>query len=82
MIALPFNDLRCLGSITEVITELVDNEDTAIEDSAAKQKTSPLLVRVMDTRVRPSRNGRRRTWDTSASNSRQTPDPAVALTSI
>ena len=27
MIGLPYNDLRCLGSITEVIAELVKNRD-------------------------------------------------------
>ena len=36
MIGLPFNDLRCLGSITEVITELVDNRDEVLAEIAAK----------------------------------------------
>jgi hypothetical protein len=49
---------------------------------ATKQTLSPLLVRVIDTRVRLLRSGRRRTSDPSASNSRQTPARAFGLTSI
>ena len=36
MIALPFNDRACLGSITEVIAELVQNDDPTITGIAGK----------------------------------------------
>ena len=39
MIGLPFNDLRCLGSITEVMAELVKNEDALLAEIAAKHPT-------------------------------------------
>lgn len=39
MIALPFNDLRCLGSITEVIAELVQYQDPIIVEIAKKHST-------------------------------------------
>ena len=44
MIGLPFNDLRCLGSITEVIAELVKNDDPVIAEIAAKHKTTESLA--------------------------------------
>ena len=44
MIGLPFNDLRCLGSITEVIAELVKNGDPVIEEIAAKHRTTASLA--------------------------------------
>src|SRR5207302_1436645 len=44
VISLPFNDLRCLGSITEVIAELVKNEDTVIAEIAAKHPTTDSLA--------------------------------------
>ena len=44
MIALPFNDLRCLGSITELIAEVVKNEDPAIVEIAAKHPTTNSLA--------------------------------------
>ena len=44
MIALPFNDLRCLGSITEVIAELVTNRDELIAEIAAKHGTTESLA--------------------------------------
>ncbi|HEY4243687.1 MAG TPA: hypothetical protein VGM88_27935 [Kofleriaceae bacterium] len=44
MIGLPFNDLRCLGSITEVIAELVKNQDPLIADIAAKHTTTDSLA--------------------------------------
>ncbi len=44
MIGLPFNDLRCLGSITEVIAELVKHEDPVIVELAAKHPTTASLA--------------------------------------
>lgn len=44
MIALPFNDLRCLGSVTEVIAELVDTNDPVIVELAAKYPTTEALA--------------------------------------
>ena len=44
MIALPFNDLRCLGSITEVVAEMVNNHDPVIVEIAAKHPTTDSLA--------------------------------------
>jgi hypothetical protein len=44
VIALPFNDLQCLGSITEVIAELVKNQDPVIAEIAAKHPTTQSLA--------------------------------------
>ena len=44
MIGLPFNDLRCLGSITEVIAELVEHRDPVIAEIAAKHSTTESLA--------------------------------------
>ncbi len=44
MIGLPFNDLRCLGSITDVIAELVATEDPIIAELAAKHPTTASLA--------------------------------------
>jgi hypothetical protein len=44
VIALPFNDLRCLGSITEVIAELVKHEDEVLAEIAAKHETTTSLA--------------------------------------
>ena len=44
MIALPFNDLRCLGSITEVVAELVKNQDPVIAEIAEKHPTTESLA--------------------------------------
>jgi hypothetical protein len=44
VIGLPFNDLRCLGSITEVIAELVKHEDPVIAEIAAKHPTTASLA--------------------------------------
>lgn len=44
MIGVPFNDLRCLGSITEVIAELVTNQDDLIAEVAAKHRTTESLA--------------------------------------
>jgi hypothetical protein len=44
VIALPFNDLQCLGSITEVVAELVANQDPVIVELAKKHATTESLV--------------------------------------
>jgi hypothetical protein len=44
VIAIPFNDLTCLGSITEVVAELVKNQDPAIVEIAAKHPTTASLA--------------------------------------
>ncbi len=44
MIALPFNDLRCLGSVTEVIASIVDNQDPVIAEIAKKHTTTESLA--------------------------------------
>ena len=44
MIGLPFNDLRCLGAITEVIAELVEHRDPVIVELAAKYPTTEALA--------------------------------------
>ena len=44
MIGLPFNDLQCLGSITEVVAEMVKHEDPVIAEIAAKHPTTGSLV--------------------------------------
>jgi hypothetical protein len=44
VIALPFNDLTCLGSITEVVAELVNTHDPMIAEIAAKHATTEGLA--------------------------------------
>ncbi len=44
MIGLPFNDLQCLGSITEVVAELVTNRDPIIDEIAKKHSTTESLA--------------------------------------
>jgi hypothetical protein len=44
VIGLPFNDQRCLGSITEVIAELVKNEDPILMELASKHDTTLKLA--------------------------------------
>lgn len=44
MIALPFNDLRCLGSITEVVAELVTNQEEVISEIAKQHETTESLI--------------------------------------
>lgn len=44
MIGLPFNDLKCLASVTEVVAELVRNEDLVITELAAKHPTVESLT--------------------------------------
>ncbi len=44
MIGLPFNDQRCLASVTEVVAELVQNEDLIITELAAKHPTTESLA--------------------------------------
>lgn len=44
MIGLPFNDLRCLGSITEIVSELVTTGDVVTAEIAAKHDTTEGLA--------------------------------------
>lgn len=44
MIGLPFNDLTCLGSITEVVAELVGNRDETIATIALKHPSTESLA--------------------------------------
>jgi hypothetical protein len=44
VIALPFNDLRCLGSITEVVAELVTHRDEVLLELAEKYPTTDALA--------------------------------------
>jgi len=44
VIGVPFNDLRCLGSITEVVAELVDHRDPLLVEIAAQHPTVAGLV--------------------------------------
>jgi hypothetical protein len=44
VIGLPFNDLRCLGSITEVVAELVAHRDEVIVQLAADHRTTAGLA--------------------------------------
>ena len=44
MIGLPFNDLRCLGAVTEVVAELVRTRDPVIVELAEKYSTIEELV--------------------------------------
>ena len=44
MIGVPFNDLRCLGSVTEVVAELAAERDPYVVELAAKHPTTEALV--------------------------------------
>lgn len=44
MIGLPFNDYRCLDSITEVVADLVANRDPVIAEIAAKHRSTASLI--------------------------------------
>ena len=44
MIGLPFNDLRCLGSITEVVAEMVTNRDEVLAEIARKHPNTESLA--------------------------------------
>jgi len=44
VIGLPFNDLRCLGSITEVLAELIEHRDDAIQEIAKRHPTTESLA--------------------------------------
>jgi len=44
VISLPFNDLRCLGSITEVVAELVKHQDPVLLELAAKYTSTESLA--------------------------------------
>lgn len=44
MIGVPFNDIGCLGAITEVVAELVEHHDQQIVDIAAEHPTTESLA--------------------------------------
>lgn len=44
MIGLPFNDLSCLGALTQVVADLVNNRDPYIVEIAAKHPTTESLA--------------------------------------
>ncbi|MEP6866751.1 MAG: hypothetical protein ABJE66_39430 [Deltaproteobacteria bacterium] len=44
MIGLPFNDYKCLGSITELVAEVVATRDPVIVELAAKHRTTESLI--------------------------------------
>jgi hypothetical protein len=44
VIGLPFNDLRCLGSVTEVIANLAHENDPLIAELATKHPTTESLA--------------------------------------
>jgi hypothetical protein len=44
VIGLPFNDLRCLGSITEVVAEMVSSRDEVLAEIARKHATTENLA--------------------------------------
>ena len=44
MIGLPFNDLSCLASITEVVAELVNNRDEIIVELSQKYTSTDALA--------------------------------------
>ena len=44
MIGLPFNDHKCLGSITEVVAELVATHDPVLVELAAQHRTTKGLI--------------------------------------
>ncbi len=44
MIGVPFNDLRCLGTITEVVAELVANGDEVVRELASQHATTQSLA--------------------------------------
>lgn len=54
MIGLPFNDYQCLGSITEVVAELVRNDDATIRELATKHANTEALVQYI--RALPQKN--------------------------
>ena len=60
VIGLPFNDHRCLGSITEVIAELVENQIRCIVELAAKYATSEALAAWIRTLPQRDDDGDRR----------------------
>jgi len=57
VIALPFNDYSCLASISEVIADLVKNEDPLIAELAAKHPTTRSLARWIRTLPQRDDNG-------------------------
>jgi hypothetical protein len=57
VIGLPFNDLHCLGSITEVVAELVKHDDGVIGEIAAKYPTTEALAAWIRTLPQRDDNG-------------------------
>ena len=59
MIGLPFNDLQCLGSITEVVAELVANEDPVLVELAETHGTTEKLAQWIRTLPQRDDDGKR-----------------------
>ena len=57
MIGLPFNDQRCLASVTEVVAELVTNQDPIIAELATKHPTTESLATYIRTLPQRDDNG-------------------------
>ena len=60
MIGLPFNDHKCLGSITEVVAELVATEDPVIVELAHNHRTTEGLVKYIRSLPQRDDDGERR----------------------
>ena len=60
MIGLPFNDYKCLGSITEVVAELVATEDPVILELAHNHRTTEGLVNYIRSLPQRDDDGERR----------------------
>ena len=60
MIGLPFNDHKCLGSITEVVAELVATEDPVIVELAHNHRTTEGLVNYIRSLPQRDDDGERR----------------------
>ena len=60
MIGLPFNDHKCLGSITEVVAELVATEDPVIVELAHQHRTTEGLVNYIRSLPQRDDDGERR----------------------
>ena len=60
MIGLPFNDHKCLGSITEVVAELVSTEDPVIVELARNHTTTAGLVSYIRSLPQRDDDGERR----------------------
>jgi hypothetical protein len=60
VIGLPFNDHKCLGSITEVVAELVATEDPVIVELAHQHRTTEALVNYIRSLPQRDDDGERR----------------------